>query len=166
MIQRITLFDPQDKKVRENVDYILAKAPVKNLNEAEVLTTLRMLYLYTQLADYSYDDTPVVLRTNDARLEFATDEDRFLAMLIECHQQERLLTSKFCMSLFGGKYYRWRRIGRTSPVTAVAAGFNECYTGYYGRGWIIAPHILTLCKWIIRNADFEEYNKLVIDCVV
>ena len=157
----ITPFNPQDKKVRENVDYILAKAPVKNLTEAEVVTTLRMLYLYTQLADYSWEDVPVILMTKDIRLSNLTDEDKFLAMLIECHQKERLLTTGRCISFFSGKIYRWRKIGRTSPVTTVMSGFNECCAGYYGRGWTIAPHILTLCKWIIRNADFEEYNKLV-----
>lgn len=39
---------------------------------------------------------------------------------------------------------------------AAASGIREEYAGYYGRGWLLAPHIETLRDWIIDNTDFAK----------
>lgn len=156
---QIQPFNPEDPDVQANVARIMEQAPVRNLTEAEVLATLRLLQLHVLLKD---GDSPysVCVHRNDRRLELCDDSDRFLALLIDCDVREVILGTKRCRSCFGGTVYHWRRIAHKCPVTDTASALSECSSGYYGRGWIIAPHIQTLRKWIIKNSTNMEIRKL------
>lgn len=153
---QIQPFNPADPYIQRISDRILEAAPVKNLTPNEVLTTLRLLELQQFLAQGRYNE--IVIHRNDKRLELLDDKDRFLAMLADCDKRDVLLFSGRCRSLFGGSVYHWRNIARKCPITAVASAISECGSGYYGRGWEIAPHICTLRKWIIEH--IEEYKSL------
>ena len=160
---QIQPFTPWDKDIQSNKEYIMMTAPVKNLTEEEVLITLRLLQLQVLLGEENrqgYWRDMVVIHRNDPRLALLDDKEKFLAMLIDCDLRDVLLTSKRCRSLFGGTVYHWRKIGRTCPVTETASAISECSSGYYGRGWIIAPHICTLRKWIIAHSNNEQIRKL------
>lgn len=152
-------FNPEDPEIQSNVAYIMMRAPVKNLTEAEVLTTLRLLQLHVMLknGDSRYS---VCVHRNDQQLALCDDNDRFLAMLLDCDLRGMLLGTKRCRSCFGGTVYHWRRIARKCPITDTASAISECSTGYYGRGWVIAPHIQTLRKWIIENSTHQKIRKL------
>lgn len=157
---QIQPFNPEDPEIQSNVAYIMMAAPVMNLTEAEVLTTLRLLQLHVLLKDgdsrYS-----VCVHRNDKRLEFCDDNDRFLAMLLDCDLRDVLLGTKRCRILFGGSVYHWRKIARKCPITDTASALSEYGDGgYYGRGWVIADHILTLRKWIIEHSDNEQIRTL------
>lgn len=156
---QIQPFNPEDPDVQANVARIMEQAPVKNLTEAEVLATLRLLQLHVLLKD---GDNPynVCVHRNDRRLELCDDSDRFLALLVDCDVREVILGTKRCRSCFGGTVYHWRRIAHKCPVTDTASAVSECSNGYYGRGWIIAPHIQTLRRWIISNSTHQEIRKL------
>lgn len=140
-----------DPRIREKIDRIIESAPVKNLTEDEVLTTLRLMELQGGLQEGRYNQ--IVVHKNDKRLEKCDDSDRFLAMLADCDKRDVLLFSGRCRSLFGGTVYHWRNIARKCPITSVASAVSECGMGYYGRGWEIAPHIQRLRKWIIENLN-------------
>lgn len=155
---QIQPFNPDDPEIKSNIEYIMQMAPVKNLTEDEVVATLRLLYLHVQLATNKYGE--VVIHRNDARLELCSDEDRFLAMLVDCDMRDVLLFSGRCRSLFGGSVYHWRKIARGCAITSVASAISECGAGYYGRGWEIAPHICTLRRWIVARSNNPEYDKL------
>ena len=156
-MNKIKPFDPEDQLIRSNVDYILACKPVSNLTEQEVLATLRLLQLHVQLTDKSND---VYVRANDPRLEDLDDSDRFLAMLINCEQRDVLLGTKRCMKLFGGTAYHWRKIAHQCPIVSTASALSEESYGYYGRGWLIAPHIVRLIRWILAKSDNKEIKEL------
>ena len=143
------------------VDRILKAHPVKNLTEDEVVTTLRMLELQAALDEYG-DGTYVYINTNDERLEMCDDYDKFLAMLIDVELREKILTTKRCRSFFGGTVYYWRKIAHKCPITSVATAFSEESSGYFGRGWIVAPHIETLRRWILKNSEYSKIQKLKI----
>lgn len=128
----------------------LAKAPIKNLTEDEVMTTMRLRDLGSCLVGPRNE---IVIHRNDQRLALCDDNDRFLTMLLDCDKRDVLLFSGRCRSLFGGTVYHWRNIGRKCPITSVASAISECGSGYYGRGWEIAPHIKRLIKWIDENYD-------------
>lgn len=156
-MRQIEPFNPQDPLIQANVEHIMKHAPVKNLTREEVLITLRLIQLEVQLRDeHGY----VSVFYNDRRLEKCDDTDKFLAMLLDRNSIEYLLGTRFCMDHFGGTRYHWQKIGRTSPITTTASAVSDCSNGYYGRGWIIAPHIMTLRNWIIMNSDNEEISKL------
>ena len=157
MIQ-IKPFNPEDPEIRSNVAHILMCKPVKNLTEAEVLTTLRLLQLHCMLKDGEYRYICVCI--NDKRLELLPDEDKFLAVLLDCDLREVLMNTKSLIRRFGGTAYHWRKIARQCPITDTASAVSECGTGYYGRGWLIAPHICTLRRWIIQHSDNPEINSL------
>lgn len=143
---QIQPFNPDDPEIKSNIEYIMQTAPVKNLTREEVSTTLRLLQLKAGLSEGRYNQ--VVVRKNDRRLELCDDNDRFLAMLADCDTRDVLLFSGRCRQLFGGTVYHWRNIARKCPVTSVASAISECGSGYYGRGWEIAPHIQTLIRYI------------------
>lgn len=157
---QIKPFNPEDADVQENVRHIMYVAPVKNLTEDEVLSTLRLIQLQLLLAGEYNDWQYICIHRNDKRLELCNDTDRFMAMLIECHLREVLLTTKRCRNLFGGTVYYWRKIARKCPLTDVASALSECSSGYFGRGWILAPNICTLRKWIITNSNNPEIKNL------
>lgn len=155
----ITLADYDDPNFKHMVADIIRLQNVhhvKNLTEAEVQTTLRLLELHALLGNPDITVNgwhPVDIKKNDPRLANLTDTDRFLALLIEYDYREYILCSANCIRLFGGTKYHWRKIGRTCPITTTVSALNECYAGYYGRGWIIAPHICTLIKWIKEHPN-------------
>lgn len=152
--ESIKLTEYSDEQFKSMVAAIIEQHPVKNLTEEEVQTTLRLFELQILLGDARYEQRPVDIYKNDARLANVSDEDKFLAMLQEHDQQYILLCSGRCIYNFGGTKYHWRKIGRTCPITTTAAGINESYGGYYGKGWVIAPHIKTLMNWL-KNHPFQ-----------
>lgn len=141
-------FNPADPNFQHEITNILDKTPIKNLTYEEVCTTLRLIEIQEALQN-SYGE--VIVNKNDKRLKLCDDNDRFLALLADCDAREVLLFSGRCRSLFGGSVYHWRNIARKCPITAVASAISECGSGYYGRGWEIAPHIKRLIKWISEN---------------
>ena len=156
-------FNPEDPEILSNMEYIKMKAPVKNLTDQEVLITLRLLQLQVLIRQPNrngYYRDIVVVHKDDPRLQQLDDYDRFLAMLIDCDLRDVLLMSKRCRVLFGGTVWHWRNIGRSCPITETASAISECGSGYYGRGWVIAPHIQTLRKWIIDHSDNEQIKNL------
>lgn len=157
MNKQIEPFNPFDGHIVALTNEIIEKKPVKNLTVDEVVTTLRLIQLQVELG--SHDFHMVYVGYNDRRLEFASQTDRFLAMLIDHDQSDTILTSRYCIDHFGGTRYQWQKIGRTCPVTTVASAIRDEYAGYYGRGWIIAPHIKRLREWIINNTNFAEELK-------
>ena len=152
---QILPFNPEGHQ--SEIDLIMEAAPVKNLTPDEALTTLRLLELQKFLSQGRYNE--IVIHRNDKRLELLDDKDRFLAMLADCDRRDVLLFSGRCRSLFGGSVYHWRNIARKCPITAVASAISECGSGYYGRGWEIAPHICTLRKWIIEHIEEYKYMR-------
>ena len=155
---QITPMNPNDPDVRSNVEHIMKCHPVQNLTEAEVVTTLRLLQLHSQLCNFAYSREVVA---SPKRLELCDDKDRFLAMLLDFGQRDLILCSKDLIRKFGGTRYHWRKIARACPVTSVASALSQDGEGgYYGRGWIIAPHIHTLRRWIIEHSTNPEIKKL------
>lgn len=154
----IPSFDRTSPEVMSNVDHILKAAPVKNLTREEVETTLRMLALHSMLS--RQDSRCIDMRRHDHRLDNCTDEDKFLALLVVQNSYDFILNSRICVHYFGGTRYHWRKIGHDSPVTATVSAISEEGMGYYGRGWVIAPHINTLRRWIVEHATDEEIRKL------
>lgn len=159
MTDIIRPFDPGLPEVQSNLSHILKAAPVRNLTDAEVLTTIRLLQLHLALMTGTCKYS-VCIHKQDKRLAECSDEDRFLAMLLDCDLRDVLLGCKMCRRLFGGTDYHWRKIARKSPITATASAISEIGSGYYGRGWIIAPHIQRLRRWIIANCQNPEIKRL------
>ena len=143
---------------RKAVDMILEARPVMNLTEDEAVTTLRFLELKAFLSEGRYN--VIVVNINDTRLELCEDSDRFLAVLADCDNRDVLLGTKRCRRLFGGTVYHWRNIARKCPIIETVSALSECSSGYYGRGWKIAPHIERLINWIIKNCDYSKIQKL------
>ena len=143
-----------DPRVKEKVGKIMKMAPVKNLTPDEVLTTLRLIEIKEALYEGHYNQ--IVVHKNDKRLELCDDNDRFLALLADCDSRDVLLFSGRCRSLFGGSVYHWRNIARKCPITSVASAVSEFGSGYYGRGWEIAPHIDRLRSWIIDEFNHKD----------
>lgn len=154
---QIEPFDP-DKVSQSAIDLIIKTAGVKNLTREEVLTTMRLIDLHAFLAEGRYNE--VVVHRKDNRLALCDDKDKFLAMLVDCDCRDVLLFSGRCRSLFGGTVYHWRNIGRKCPITTVSSAISECGSGYYGRGWEIAPHIVRLRKHMMEIDIRPEVQKL------
>lgn len=152
-------FDPASAEVQTNLERILRDAPVKNLNEAEVLTTLRLIQIHALLTAGG-SPWSVCVHRNDARLAPCSDEDRFLALLLDCDLREALLGTRRCRQCFGGTPYQWRKVARRCAITDTASAVSDCGTGYYGRGWVIAPHIARLRQWIVENSTNEDIRRL------
>ena len=155
-MKQIEPFDP-DKVSQSAIDLIIKTAGVKNLTREEVLTTMRLIDLHAFLAEGRYNE--VVVHRKDNRLALCDDKDKFLAMLADADARDVLLFSGRCRALFGGSIYHWRNIGRKCPITAVASAISESGSGYYGRGWEIAPHIKRLINWININLKVNNNEK-------
>lgn len=155
---QIDKFDPGKPEVQACLARIKTAAPIKNLTDEEVLTTLRLLQLQALLTEGRYGQ--IVVHCQDKRLELCDDNDRLLAMLTDCHLRGVLLGTKRCRSLFGGTVYHWRSIARKCPVTDTVSVISENGEGYYGRGWVIADHINALRGWIIDHATNPDIKSL------
>lgn len=164
----IRLFNKELLEWNLMVISILGTAPVKNLTHEEVSTTLRLIEIEMILGNPKYVKATVDVFKNDKRMSEWTDTDKFLALLVEADQQDLILRSKRCMYCFGGSLYHWRKIGRTSPVTSTESCIVDGYAGYYGKGWVIAPHIKTLIKWMKDNNEVMEATKALftLNCIL
>lgn len=159
----ITPFNPNDENIKFSLRHILYNAPVKNLTEDEVMQTLRLLHLQSAL----HDDNPtsrfsVTVWKDDARLANCTDEDRFLALLLDADCRDTILSSKRCCYCFAHNTYYWRKVaGQCVLITTKSATVEGQYGGrFFGRGWVLAPNIKTLRKWIVSNSNNSEISKL------
>ncbi len=150
-------FDPDTEEARRSIDHILKNAPVLNLTLREVISTLRLIRLHAFLADHQYQD--VYVHNNDERLQYCDDTDRFLALLLECEQRDLLLGTKRCRLRFGGTPYHWRKIAKQSQIVTTMSSVSED-GGYYGRGWVLAPNIVTLRKWIVATTQNPDIKRL------
>ena len=151
-------FDPQSEEVRANVARIMEAAPVQNLTEDEVLQTLRLLQLHEARTQHH----SVTIYQDDVRLQTASADDRFLALLLDADVRGTILTSKRCRYCFGQTQYYWRKVaGRCVLITTASVMENAEYGGrYFGRGWKLAPNIITLRCWIVSNSQNPDINKL------
>ena len=156
-MKQVQPFNPWDTEIVSKINQIMEAHPVNNLTQDEVLTTLRLMQLQKELSEGRYNQ--ICIHKNDKRLELCEDTDRFLAMLADADARDVLLFSGRCRALFGGSIYHWRNIGRKCPITAVASAISECGSGYYGRGWEIAPHIKRLINWININLKVNNNEK-------
>lgn len=150
-------FDPDNEDMRRSIAHILEHAPVLNLTLREVISTLRLIRLHAFLADRQYGD--VYVYNNDVRLQRCDDTDKFLALLLECEQGDRLLGTKRCRLRFGGTPYHWRKIAHDCEIVTTESSVSED-GGYYGRGWVLAPNIATLRKWIVATTENPEIKRL------
>ena len=165
-------FQPQSEEVRANVARIMEAAPVQNLTEDEVLQTLRLLQLHSLLLDEARTQHhSVTVYQDDVRLQTASADDRFLALLLDADVRGTILTSKRCRYCFGQTQYYWRKVaGRCVIITTASGMENAVYGGlmknadyggrYFGRGWKLAPNIVTLRRWIVSNSQNPDINKL------
>ena len=155
-MKQLSRFDKTSESVKRSLSHILANAPVINLTEDEVISTLRLVRLHAFLADRQHQD--VYVHNNDVRLQNCDDTDRFLALLLECEQRDQLLGTKRCRLRFGGTTYHWRKIARECEIVITESSVSED-GGYFGRGWVLAPNIATLRRWIVattQNADIKR----------
>lgn len=155
-------FNPDSEAMRRSIAHILEHAPVLNLTLREVISTLRLIRLQASLADRQYQD--IYVHNGDVRLQNCDDTDRFLALLLECEQRNQLLGTKRCRLRFGGTPYHWRKIARdceivtTASVPATVPAGSPA--GYYGRGWMLAPNIVALRKWIVATTQNPDIKRL------
>ncbi len=163
MIKLIPPFDPSSEEIKSNVARIMEAAPVMNLTEDEVLQTLRLLQLHVLLLDeHRTTRFSVTVYQEDQRLINCDADDRFLALLLDADVRGLLLTSKRCRYSFGGTQYSWRKVAsRCCIVTTASMTMEAEYGGkYLGRGWKLAPNIVTLRRWIVENSTNEDIKKL------
>lgn len=152
-------FDPDTEAMRRSIAHILEHAPVMNLTLREVISTLRLIRLQASLADRQYQD--IYVHNQDVRLQYCDDTDKFLALLLECDQRDQLLGTKRCRLRFGGSPYHWRKIAKECEIVTAASALSEDGDGgYYGRGWILAPNIVSLRKWIVATTQNPEIKRL------
>ncbi len=153
----LSKFDPDTEESRRSVVHILEHAPVLNLTLREVISTLRLIRLHASLADRQYGD--VYVHNNDVRLQYCDDTDKFLALLLECEQRDQLLGTKRCRMRFGGTPYHWRKVAKDCEIVTTESSVSED-GGYYGRGWVLAPNIATLRKWIVATTENPDIKRL------
>ena len=159
---KIPPFNPTDKDIVNSLRYILHNAPVQNLTEEEVLTTLRLMQLEIMLQDTERSKYRVTIYSDDARLQDVTDDDRFLAALLHTFYRGEMLQHKHLRYFYGNTYCHWRKImKRCVIIETVSQTIEGKYGGsFLGKGWVIAKHIKTLRNWIIENSKNEEFKKL------
>lgn len=154
MMKTIEPFNPQSEEVRQRVFHILEQAPVKNLTEKEVTETLHLMHLERQLTDENRTSRfAVTVYQDDQRLAGASTEDKFLALLLDADCRRTVLTSKRCRYCLGQSCYFWQKVARQCVLTITKSEMMEAEFGgfFLGRGWKLAPHIVTLRKWIVEN---------------
>ena len=160
---KIPPFNPEN--VKNSVRYILYHAPIQNLTEEEVQTTIRLLQLEVWLQDTERSKCRITIYRDDERLKDLTDDDKLLAMLLHCRCRSNLLLQyKLLRWAFGQTDYYWRKVIKRCPIIDTVSQTVEGQYGgrYLGKGWVIAKHIHSLRTWIIQNNTSEEYKKLKI----
>ena len=163
MTMTIPPFNPDDKDVKNSVRYIMEHAPIQNLTEDEVLTTIRLLQLEILLQNSKLSRYSVTVYRDDERLQSLTDDDRFLAMLLHCRCRNNLLLQyKLLLWAFGHTEYHWKKVVKRCLIIEMASQTVEGQYGgrYLGRGYVIAKHIQSLRIWIIEHSKKEEYKQL------
>lgn len=156
-------FNPESEVIQRNLKYIMEEAPVMNLTEDEVLQTLRLLQLHVALLDeHRSTHFSVTVYQDDYRLQACSPEDKFMALLLDADVRGVILTTKRCRYSFGQTQYYWLKIAKKSSLITTSSVVAEGDYGgkYYGKGWVIAPNIKTLRRWIIENSDNEDIKKL------
>lgn len=151
----IPAFDPYSQEIVAMVNAIRHLEPVAHLRYEEVVQTLRLIQLEQALKDEKRTSHfSVTIYQADKRLGNLSDDDKFLALLLDADCRNSILTSKRCRYCFGGTAYSWRKVaGRCELIEARSATVEGEYGGrYLGRGWCITPYIKTLKGWM------EEHN--------
>ncbi len=160
---KIQPFDRESEATKAKVAQIMMQAPVKNLTEAEVLETLRLIDLHVQLRDKERTKRfSVTVWQDDERLQDCSDEDKFLALLLDADTRGVILTTKRCRYCFGGAQWHWMKIARACSLIYTKSIMVDNLGGgrYYGKGWVLAPNIVTLRRWIIENSASKEVQEL------
>lgn len=156
-------FDPKNELIQENVKYIMETAPVMHLTEDEVLQTLRLLQLHVLLLDENRSTHfSVTVYQDDYRLQTSSPEDKFMALLLDADVRGLILTTKRCRYCFGQSQYYWLKIAKKCSIIDTSSRMIDGDYGgrYYGKGWVIAPNIRTLRRWIVENSNNEDIRKL------
>ena len=132
-MNQIKPFDALTPEVLSWVDSIMISKPVQNLTKDEVVSSLRLQHLYYQLRDG--DATfEVTVYKHDARLLRLTDEEKFLAALLDTNCRGLLLNYKRLTYLYGGKESEWRKIVKACPIIDTQARMiGEGGGSYYGK---------------------------------
>ena len=136
------------------INKVVDAKPVAHLEYDEIVQTIRLMQLEQALTDEERTSHfAVTVYQDDQRLEGLTDDDKFLALLLDADCRGTILTSKRCAYCFGGKAYYWRKVaGRCEIIDTKSATLEGEYGGrYLGRGWVIAPYIQRLRKWMKEN---------------
>ena len=163
MNKMIPPFNPQSKEVQDNVKRIMDAEPVKHMTEEEVLQTLRLLQLHVALLDENRTTHfSVSVYQEDNRLQSCSPEDKFMALLLDADVRGVILTTKRCRYCFGQTQYYWLKIAKKSSLITTSSVIAEGDYGgrFYGKGWVVAPNIKTLRRWIVENSDNEDIKKL------
>ena len=159
MREKIQPFNESLPSVLYTGKYIMEHAPVKNLTEREVMQTMKLFYLERHLKDEKRTSHfSVTIYKEDERLADWSADDKFLALLLDADCRQQMLMSKRCRYCFGQTPYYWRKVaGRCVIITTKSQPMEGDYGGkYFGRGWIIAPHIQTLRRWIKENTEIKS----------
>lgn len=153
-MKKIPEFDTESLDVKLLVTRIMMTPPVLHLTPEEVRQTLRLIQLEDALTDEKRTSHfAITVYQDDLRLEGLSDDDKYLALLLDSECREAILTTKRCIYCFGGKDYYWRKVaGRCELIETKSATMEGDYGGrYFGRGWVITPYIQRLRKWMKEN---------------
>jgi hypothetical protein len=153
-MKKIPEFDTESLDVKLLVTRIMMTPPVLHLTPEEVRQTLRLIQLEQALTDEKRTSHfAVTVYQEDKRLEGLSDDDKFLALLLDADCRHTILTTKRCVYCFGGKTYNWRKVmKRCELIETRSVTMEGQYGGHYlGRGWMLTPYIQRLRKWIKEN---------------
>lgn len=154
MKSKIPTFDHNSAEIELLAADIMNAAPVAHLKDEEVFQTIRLMQMEQALTDEQRTSHfAVTVYQDDKRLEALSDDDKFLALLLDADCRQTILTTKRCIYCFGGKDYKWRKVAkRCELIETKSATLEGDYGGrYLGRGWVIAPYIQRLRKWMKEN---------------
>jgi hypothetical protein len=150
----IPAFNPDANEVQFLVAQIMMAPPVMHLRPEEVKQTIRLLQLEDALADSQRTSHySVTVYQDDCRLQHLTDDDKFLALLLDADCRQTILTSKRCHYCFGGTPYHWQKVARRCELIETKSATMEATYGgrFLGRGWALTPYIQRLRKWMKEN---------------
>lgn len=156
-MNKINTFNPFDKDVLQLVNSIILQHPVAHLRQEEVLQTLRLIQLEEALTDRQRTSHfAVTVYQDDKRLADLSDDDKFLALLLDAECRNVFLTSKRCRYCFGGTQYSWKKIAKRCELIEVKSATLEGEYGgrFLGCGWVITPYIQRLKKWMKDNKQY------------